>query len=122
MRELALVKIVSQHHVLNPRPSDSSLPSRRINPFLIEIFFSSEIKSSQYSIPDDGRVSEDTKSLIRKLLLVDASRRMSASQVRESLESTITIWKSISPSASNFQVLLLTLSYQILEQIIKCSQ
>ena len=67
-------------------------------------------------------MSEDTKSLIRKLLLVDASRRMTASQVRESLESTITIWKSISPSASNFQVLLLTLSYQIPEQIMKCSQ
>ena len=63
-----------------------------------------EIKSSQYTIPDDGRVSEDTKSLIRKLLIVDPARRMTASQVRESLESTINIWKSISPSAAQFQV------------------
>ena len=108
--------MVSQHQVLNLRPSDSSLPSLRINPFLIDFFLSSEIKSSQYSIPDDGRVSEDTKSLIRKLLLVDASRRMSASQVRESLESTITIWKSISPSASNFQVLVLTFRDQLLKE------
>ena len=75
---------------------------------LTTVFFysTSEIKSSQYTIPDDGRVSEDTKSIIRKLLVVDPTRRMSASHVRESLESTINIWKSISPSASHFQVSL----------------
>ena len=47
---------------------------------LIFRFFQLEIKSSQYTIPDDGRVSEDTKSIIRKLLIVDPSRRMTASQ------------------------------------------
>ena len=56
-----------------------------------------EIKSAEYSIPEDGRVSEDTKTIIRKLLVTDPSRRMTAGQVRESLEMIITVWKSITP-------------------------
>ena len=42
----------------------------------------SKIKSAEYTIPDDGRVSEDTKSVIRKLLLTDPAKRLSASEVR----------------------------------------
>ena len=42
----------------------------------------SKIKSAEYTIPDDGRVSEDTKSVIRKLLLTDPSKRLTASEVR----------------------------------------
>ena len=41
----------------------------------------SKIKSAEYTIPDDGRVSEDTKSVIRKLLLTDPSKRLTASEV-----------------------------------------
>ena len=55
-------------------------------------------------IPDDGRVSEDTKTIIRKLLVTDPSKRMTASQVRESLETIITVWKSIAQPITNFQV------------------
>ena len=41
----------------------------------------SKIKSAEYTIPDDGRVSEDTKSVIRKLLLTDPAKRLTASEV-----------------------------------------
>ena len=40
-----------------------------------------KIKSAEYTIPDDGRVSEDTKSIIRKLLLTEPSKRLTASEV-----------------------------------------
>jgi len=63
-----------------------------------------KIKSAEYSIPEDGRVSEDTKTIIRKLLVTDPSRRMTAGQVRESLEMIITVWKSITPPITDFQV------------------
>ena len=55
-----------------------------------------EIKNAEYTIPDDGRVSEDTKTLIRKLLITNSKERMTATQVKDALESIIAIWKSIS--------------------------
>ena len=63
-----------------------------------------EIKSAEYSIPEDGRVSEDTKSIIRRLLVTDPSRRMTASSVRECLEMIITVWKSITPPVTDFHL------------------
>ena len=44
--------------------------------------FFTEIKIADYTLPDDGRVSEDTKSLIRKLLITNPKERMTASQVK----------------------------------------
>ena len=41
-----------------------------------------KIKSAEYTIPDDGRVSEDTKTLIRKLLITNAKERMTAEQIK----------------------------------------
>ena len=67
-------------------------------------FFPTEIKSAEYTIPDDGRVSEDTKSIIRKLLVTDPARRMTAASVRECLEMIINFWKSITQPVTNFQV------------------
>ena len=67
-------------------------------------FFRTEIKSAEYTIPDDGRVSEDTKSIIRKLLVTDPARRMTAASVRECLEMIINFWKSITQPVTNFQV------------------
>ena len=43
----------------------------------------SKIKSAEYTIPDDGRVSEDTKSVIRKLLLTDPAKRLTAPEVSQ---------------------------------------
>merc|ERR1719331_425842 len=58
-----------------------------------------KIKIADYTLPDDGRVSEDTKSLIRKLLITNPKERMTASQVKDALESIIAMWRSISPGA-----------------------
>ena len=50
--------------------------------FILSLFFFTEIKIADYTLPDDGRVSEDTKSLIRKLLITNPKERMTASQVK----------------------------------------
>ncbi|CAG5134200.1 unnamed protein product, partial [Candidula unifasciata] len=48
-----------------------------------------KIKSAEFTIPNDGRVSEDTKQLIHQLLILDAQTRMTAGQVVDALESII---------------------------------
>lgn len=63
-----------------------------------------KIKTAEYTIPDDGRVSEDTKGMIRNLLITDAKKRMTSSQVRDALESIIAIWRSISAPSSHLQL------------------
>ena len=40
-----------------------------------------KIKTAEFSIPDDGRVSEDTKSVIKRLLVTEPERRLTAVQV-----------------------------------------
>ena len=55
-------------------------------------------------MPDDGRVSEDTKTLIRKLLITNSKERMTASNVKDALESIIAIWRSISAPTSILQL------------------
>jgi serine/threonine-protein kinase 40 len=57
-----------------------------------------KIKSAKYSIPPDVRISEDTKNLVRRLLLVTPSERLSAAAVRAELEEIIL--------ARNSQILL----------------
>ncbi|KAF0298939.1 Serine/threonine-protein kinase 40 [Amphibalanus amphitrite] len=42
-----------------------------------------KIKAADYVIPDDGRVSEPTTMLIRRLLLLDPRQRITADQVTE---------------------------------------
>lgn len=63
-----------------------------------------KIKLADYSLPDDGRVSEDTKTLIRKLLVTNPKERMTAKQVKDGLESIIAMWRSISAPISNLQI------------------
>ena len=63
-----------------------------------------EIKIADYTLPDDGRVSEDTKTLIRKLLITNPKERMTAVQVKDALESIISMWRSISAPISHLQI------------------
>ncbi len=64
-----------------------------------------KIKIADYSIPDDGRVSEDTKSLIKKLLMTNPKERLTACQVKGAVENIIAVWRSISaPAGINLQV------------------
>lgn len=51
------------------------------------------IKAANYHIPNDGRVSEGTINLIRNLLVLQPSRRLTAVQVLDSLSTIIETFK-----------------------------
>ncbi|XP_062395299.1 serine/threonine-protein kinase 40 isoform X1 [Sardina pilchardus] len=63
-----------------------------------------KIKAAEYSIPEDGRVSESTVCLIRKLLVLDPQQRLTASEVLESLSTIIASWQSVSALSGPLQV------------------
>ncbi|XP_039288111.1 serine/threonine-protein kinase 40 [Nilaparvata lugens] len=48
-----------------------------------------KIKAADYTIPNDGRVSESTKDIIRGLLVLDPAKRLTASEVVDSLSAII---------------------------------
>ncbi|XP_041352011.1 serine/threonine-protein kinase 40-like [Gigantopelta aegis] len=54
-----------------------------------------KIKSAEYTIPNDGRVSENSLMVIRRLLILDPQTRMTASQVLDALGMIITTWKAM---------------------------
>ena len=43
------------------------------------------LKAADFSIPEDGRVSEDARNLIRRLLVTQPDKRLSALQVGQIL-------------------------------------
>ncbi|XP_061633949.1 serine/threonine-protein kinase 40 isoform X2 [Phyllopteryx taeniolatus] len=63
-----------------------------------------KIKAAEYSIPEDGRVSENTVCLIRKLLVLDPQQRLTAGEVLESLGDIIASWQSVSSLSGPLQV------------------
>ncbi|XP_053123720.1 serine/threonine-protein kinase 40 [Hemicordylus capensis] len=63
-----------------------------------------KIKAAEYTIPEDGRVSENTVCLIRKLLVLDPQQRLTASEVLDSLSSIIASWQSMSSLSGPLQV------------------
>ncbi|KAK5861935.1 hypothetical protein PBY51_017371 [Eleginops maclovinus] len=63
-----------------------------------------KIKAAEYSIPEDGRVSENTVCLIRKLLVLDPQQRLTAGEVLESLSGIIASWQSVSSMSGPLQV------------------
>uniref|UniRef100_A0A8C6VIQ1 Serine/threonine-protein kinase 40 n=1 Tax=Naja naja TaxID=35670 RepID=A0A8C6VIQ1_NAJNA len=63
-----------------------------------------KIKAAEYAIPEDGRVSENTVCLIRRLLVLDPQQRLAASEVLESLSSIIASWQSLSSLRGPLQV------------------
>lgn len=54
----------------------------------------SKIKAANYNIPNDGRVSEGTISLIRNLLVLQPSKRLTALQVLDSLDTIIATFRA----------------------------
>ena len=56
-----------------------------------------KIKSAEFTIPEDGRVSEDTVSVIRRLLVTDPAKRLTAEQVLGEVERIILMWRNIAP-------------------------
>merc|ERR1740129_1837525 len=63
-----------------------------------------KIKTAEFTIPDDGRVSEDTKKVIKRLLVTDPTDRMTAAQTKTKIQSIIQMWRSISPGGACLQV------------------
>merc|ERR1719219_1889780 len=64
-----------------------------------------KIKSAEFTIPEDGRVSEDTKTLIRKLLITNSKERLTAEQVLGVVERIIVMFRNIScPGEGSLQV------------------
>ncbi|MBN3315018.1 STK40 kinase, partial [Atractosteus spatula] len=63
-----------------------------------------KIKAAEYTIPEDGRVSDNTVCLIRKLLVLDPQQRLTAAEVLESLSSIIASWQSMSSLSGPLQV------------------
>ncbi|XP_022430951.1 serine/threonine-protein kinase 40 [Monodon monoceros] len=63
-----------------------------------------KIKAAEYAIPEDGRVSENTVCLIRKLLVLDPQQRLAAADVLEALSAIIASWQSLSSLSGPLQV------------------
>ncbi|XP_045754037.1 serine/threonine-protein kinase 40 isoform X2 [Mirounga angustirostris] len=63
-----------------------------------------KIKAAEYTIPEDGRVSENTVCLIRKLLVLDPQQRLAAADVLETLSAIIASWQSLSSLSGPLQV------------------
>ncbi|ELW48187.1 Serine/threonine-protein kinase 40 [Tupaia chinensis] len=63
-----------------------------------------KIKAAEYTIPEDGRVSENTVCLIRKLLVLDPQQRLAAADVLEALGAIIASWQSLSSLSGPLQV------------------
>lgn len=63
-----------------------------------------KIKSASFKLHGDVRVSEECKGLIKKILVVDPAKRLTAPQLLREIESVISVWRSISPSAKGLQV------------------
>lgn len=51
-----------------------------------------KIKAAEYEIPNDGRVSESTTGVIRKLLVLSPKQRLTAEQVLDSIHSICSQW------------------------------
>lgn len=63
-----------------------------------------KIKAADFKIPNDMRVSENTKMVVQKLLSMDPQKRLTASQVLDALGSIITTWRAMSAPVGTLQV------------------
>ncbi|XP_033124603.1 serine/threonine-protein kinase ppk1-like [Anneissia japonica] len=63
-----------------------------------------KIKAAEFTIPNDGRVSESNCALIRGLLVLDPARRLTASQVLDALSNTLSVWNSMRSQGDALQV------------------
>jgi len=63
-----------------------------------------KIKSAEYSIPKDSRVSANTISIIDKLLVLNPRLRMTAEQVLDALQTSLSLWLSTKHMISQLQV------------------
>ena len=57
----------------------------------------SQIKGAQYTFHNEVRVSEDTKGIVAKLLVVQPQARLTATELRAELEEVIIAWRAMIP-------------------------
>ena len=57
----------------------------------------SQIKGAQYTFHNEVRVSEDTKGIVAKLLVVQPQARLTATELRTELEEVILAWRAMIP-------------------------
>ena len=57
----------------------------------------SQIKGAQYTFHNEVRVSEDTKGIVAKLLVVQPQARLTATELRAELEEVIMAWRAMIP-------------------------
>lgn len=63
-----------------------------------------KIKAADFKIPNDMRVSENTKCVVKKLLLMNPYLRLTASQVLDQLSTIIATWRAMSAPTGYLQV------------------
>ncbi|XP_064488794.1 serine/threonine-protein kinase 40-like [Ornithodoros turicata] len=63
-----------------------------------------KIKAAEYSIPEDSLISDDTKTIIRQLLVLNPKQRMTADQVLDMLGMTLSVWGSLATTGIPLQV------------------
>ena len=63
-----------------------------------------KIKSAEYSIPKEHRVSLNTISIIQKLLVLNPRHRMTAEQVLDALHTSFSLWLSAKNMLAQLQV------------------
>lgn len=63
-----------------------------------------KIKAAEFTLPTESPLSENTRMVIHKLLVLNAKQRMTAEQVLESVETTLAMWASLTTSGKPVQV------------------
>jgi len=61
-----------------------------------------KIKSAEFVIPREIRVSESTQTLIKKLLVLNSKQRLTAQQTLDFLQSSFSLWTSPSSKLSHY--------------------
>ncbi|KAL1436563.1 hypothetical protein MTO96_049466 [Rhipicephalus appendiculatus] len=63
-----------------------------------------KIKAAEFTLPKESPLSENTRMVIHKLLVLNPKQRMRADEVLESVASTLAVWNSLATSGKPVQV------------------
>lgn len=63
-----------------------------------------KIKAAEFTLPKESPLSENTRMVIHKLLVLNPKQRMKADEVLESIASTLAMWNSLAASGKPLQV------------------
>lgn len=63
-----------------------------------------KIKAAEFTLPKESPLSENTRMVIHKLLVLNPKQRMKAEEVLESIASTLAMWNSLAASGKPLQV------------------